>query len=91
MRVLVNFMLREVWHIHCMDADAQTPISPFITARNKSILILLLRYVGATDDEIVRVQHDINQWGRGSVWIDLVPGCRNLLRIWLPWSDDLLR
>ena len=37
----------------------------------------------------LRVTHDrIRRWSRGSVFISLVPGRRNLLRIRAPWSDE---
>jgi hypothetical protein len=89
MRVLINFMLlRDVWHVHCITEDARTPISPFRTVRDQATLIRLLRYVGATDANIEEVHERIRKWSRGSVYVDLVPGRENLLRIRRPWSAE---
>jgi hypothetical protein len=33
------------------------------------------------------VNAKIGRWSRGSTWIELEPGRRNLLRIRRPWSE----
>jgi hypothetical protein len=91
MRILVNFMLRDVWHVHCMDEDGRTPISPLCTVRDRDTLVRLLRYVGAADRDMIAVHHDILRWSRGSIWIELAPARKNLLRIRPPYSDSLER
>ena len=89
MRVLVNYMLRkETWFVHAMDADAQTPISPILPLREQATLVRLLRYVGAGAAEMEEVNGNIGRWSRGSTWIELAPGRKNLLRIRRPWSDQ---
>ena len=90
MRIVVNFMLRDVWFVHCDADDARTPISPILRVRDQNILIRVLRYVGATDADVVTIDHDIRHWSHGSVWIDLTPGRKNLLRIRSPWCADLV-
>ena len=88
MRVLLNYMLRqETWSVHAMAEDAATPISPILEVRNQGTLIRLLRYVGAGDAEIEEVNAKTGSWMRGSTWIELLPGRRNLLRIRRPWSE----
>ena len=85
---MVNFMLRDGWSVHCVSEDAKTPISPILPVSDQPTLIRLLRYVGATEAELEEVHDRIRQWSRGSVFITLTRGRRNLLRIWRPWSDE---
>lgn len=89
MRVMVNFTLRDCWSVHCVSEDALTCVSPTLLVSDQPTLIRLLRYVGATDAELKKVDERIRDWGRGSVIISLAPGRRNLLRIQPPWSDGL--
>jgi hypothetical protein len=49
MEILVNFMKRDNWSVHCVTADARTEISPFMSMKKKETL---LRYVGAGEDKI---------------------------------------
>ena len=91
MRVMVNFALRDCWSVHCVSKDALTCISPTLLVPDQPTLIRLLRYVGATDAELKKVDERIREWGRGSVIISLAPGRRNLLRIRAPWSDGLMK
>lgn len=87
MRVIVNFMYRNGWFVHCLADDARTPISPYITVATLETLIRLLRYVGAGEIEIAEVHEDVRRWSRGSVYVDLAPGRKNLLGIRPPWND----
>ena len=90
MRVMVNFMLRrETWFVHAVSDDSKTTIGPILPVSDQPTLIRLLRYVGATDAELEKVDERIREWGQGSVFISLTPGRRNLLRIRAPWSDYL--
>lgn len=87
MRILVNFMHRESWTVHCLLEDCQTPISPHVFLHGDSAtLIRMLRYVGAGDEEIGQVETDVRRWGRGSVFLSLAPGRKNLMQIRQPWS-----
>jgi hypothetical protein len=76
MRVLVNFMRRDVWQVHCIAEDSKTPISLFRTVRHQATLTRLLRYVGADDAEIEQANDCIRKWSRGGVRIELEPGAR---------------
>ena len=62
---------------------------PDLARFRSATLIRVLRYVGATDAELEKVDERIREWSRGSVFIGLTPGSRNLLRIRPPWSDGL--
>jgi hypothetical protein len=89
-RILVNYMLRrETWFVHAISEDASTPIRPILQVPDQVMLIRLLRYIGAGDAEIDEVNANIGCWSRGSTWIDLEPGRRNLLGIRQRWSNQL--
>ena len=86
---MVNFMLRDCWLVHCVSDDARTPVSPILPVSDQPTLIRLLRYVGCNRCGMDEVHDRIRQWSRGSVFISLTPGRKNLLRIRAPWSDGL--
>jgi hypothetical protein len=87
-RILVNYTLRrDTWYVHAIADDGFTLISPTLPVGDQATLIRLLRYVGATDSDIDDVNGKIGYESRGSTWIDLMPGRRNLLRIQQPWSE----
>jgi hypothetical protein len=65
MRILVNLQDNDGWWIHCIAEDARTPISPFVSVASVQSLIRLLRYVGATEENIEEVREDIRRWNRG--------------------------
>jgi hypothetical protein len=44
--------------------------------------------VGAGDAEMEEVNVDLGRWSRGSTWIEMAPGRKNLLRIRQPWSEE---
>ena len=62
MRILVNFQHRDSWFVHAISEDTRTPISPILHVRDQATLIRLLRYVGATEENIEQVQEDIRRW-----------------------------
>lgn len=53
MRVLLNFMHREGWSVHCLAEDAKTAISPFLIVKKTRHPDPLLRTSGASDEKIV--------------------------------------
>ena len=72
-----------------MTEDCQTRIGPWIDIADAATLVRLLRYVGAGDAEIAEVEENIQARGRGSVFITLIPGRKNLLRLREPWCEGL--
>ena len=48
----------------------------------------LLRYIGASEEELADAERDTRRWGIASVWIDLIPGRKNLLQIREPWRTQ---
>lgn len=81
MRILVNFMHRNGWSIHCLAEDAKTVIGPRLEIAKESTMIRLLRASGATDADMVEIRRDIEWRGRGSVWIEVADEGKKLLRL----------
>jgi hypothetical protein len=80
-RILVNYMNRDGWSIHCLAPDCQTPVSGWVTVRTKQTLLRLLQACGATPAAMEEIERDAGRWGRGSTFITVnETGCR-LLRI----------
>lgn len=78
-RVLMNFMLRDGWSCHFLEADARTPIAKpntppgrahYYTTNPERILELRERYGLPRDPGTNDVEHGISI-GRGSIWLDL--------------------
>ncbi len=88
MRILVNFMHRDGWSVHCLAEDARTPISPFVNMEKQSTMLRLLRASGATDEDIASLEADIRRWNRGSVWINVAEQGKKLLRL---RAEDIVR
>jgi hypothetical protein len=47
-RILVNFMHRDGWSVHCLAEDAKTVISPILHIAEEGTLLRLMRASGAT-------------------------------------------
>jgi hypothetical protein len=89
MQVLVNFMRRDGWSVHCLAADCRTVISPWVTIGSDEALLHQLQTSGATPGQMEEVQRDMKRWGRGSTFIEVtepgvyscassrLPPCRN--------------
>lgn len=82
-RILVNFMHRDGWSVHCLAKDGKTVISPFMEVASESTLLRLLKFCGATDAALEEAQRDIDRWGRGSIWLEVTPKGKRLLRVWV--------
>ena len=70
MRVLMNFMLREVWHISFLADDARTPVGRRFTVHDMDSLLRVVVKLNGNDS---RVKTAIYNWGRGSEWVELSP------------------
>jgi hypothetical protein len=86
MRILVNFMHRDGWSLHCVAADCLAPdcktlVSQWVTVRTDETLLRLLKASGATPVQLEEVARDMERWGRGSTFIDCNDTGRRLLRI----------
>jgi hypothetical protein len=90
MRILVHaFEPRDGWILQCLADDARTTVAPQSHVANYEMVLRLLRYVGASEEGITRMERDLRRWSIGSVRIDLIPGRKNLLRVRPPWNDGL--
>jgi hypothetical protein len=81
MRVLVNFMYRDTWSVHCLAEDAKTLISGWVTVRTDATLLRLLKCAGASAGQMDEIERDMKQQGRGSTLIEVNETGRRLLRI----------
>jgi hypothetical protein len=74
-------MHRDGWSVHCLAADARTPISPRLEMAKESTILRPFRASGATDETIAEVEADIRRWRRGSVWLEVSEEGKKLLRL----------
>jgi hypothetical protein len=81
MRILVNFTRNDGWSVHCLAADCRTLISQWVTVRTDETLLRLLKASGANPEQMGEIIRDINRWGRGSTFLELIETGRRLLRI----------
>ena len=81
MRILVNYMHRDGWSVHCLAHDCQTLVSGWVTVRTEATLLRLLKASGATPAEMDEIERDMKQQGRGSTFIEVNETGRRLLRI----------
>ncbi len=81
MRILVNFMQRDGWSVHCLAPDSKTLISGWVTVRTEETLLRPLKASGATPAEMGEIERDIRRWGRASTFSDINETGRRLLRI----------
>jgi hypothetical protein len=81
MLILVNFMRRDGWSVHCLAADCRTVISPWVTIGSDEALLHQLQASGATPGQMEEIQRDMKRWGRGSTFIEVTETGRLLLRI----------
>ena len=81
MRVLLNFMERDTWLIHCLAEDCRTVLAPYRSVSSLETLRRLIIFAGAPAEEVEAFNRNVKRWGRGSIWLDLTPGGSQLLRI----------
>jgi hypothetical protein len=64
MRILVNFMHRDGWAVHCLASNCQTLVSQWVTVRTEETLLRLLKASGATPAEMDEIERGMKQQGR---------------------------
>jgi hypothetical protein len=64
MPILVNFMRRDGWSVHCLAADCKTLISPWVTVRTGITPLRLLKASGATPTQLDEVAREVTEIGR---------------------------
>ena len=76
MRALMNFQERDGWSCHIIAEDCQTVLVGY---RNVASQEELLRIVAKLGGSVEDASRSIEQWARGSVWIEPSPAqCRAL-------------
>jgi hypothetical protein len=60
-RILVNFMNRDGWSLHCLAPDCQTLVSRWVTVRTEATLLRLLKAGGATAADMEEIERDISR------------------------------
>jgi hypothetical protein len=82
--IIVNFQTDRNdggYAVQGLHIDAKTVLSRWQSVESWEVLLKLMRYLGATDEQIAEFEADNKRWGRGSVHIRLLPDRKNLLGI----------
>jgi hypothetical protein len=72
-RVLMNFMFRDGWTVHFLEADCRTALKPgrFYDVATLERVRALLTRANATPETFAEFDHNVRAWSRGSVYLDL--------------------
>lgn len=82
--IITNFQTDRngsVYAVHALHIDAKTVLSHWQSVESWGVLLKLMRYLGATEEQIANFEADNKRCGRGSVHIRLLPDRKNLLGI----------
>jgi hypothetical protein len=69
-RVLVNVAERD-WAVHFIGPDGRTRIGPWLLLENDAAVVKILRWCGASDEDVEDYHCDMHRWGHSSVDINL--------------------
>ena len=84
-KVILCFVPRDGINVHGLAIDAKTVLGPWVHVANDEVLIRMVTYLGATDQQVADYEAQRRSWGQGSVHISVLGGNRkNLLKI--DWS-----
>jgi hypothetical protein len=67
--------------VHALHVDCKTVLSHWQSVESLETLRKMVRYLGATDEQMASFEDGLRRWGQGSVHMRLLPNRRNLLRI----------
>jgi hypothetical protein len=70
--------------VMALHLDCKTALSPYRDVASDETLVRLIRYLGATQEQVAQYETDRRRWGQGSVHVTLLPRRKNLLQ--LDWS-----
>ena len=70
MRVLMNFQERDGWSFHIIGEDCQTVLVGYRNVASQEELLRIIAKLGGSVEDASR---SIEQWSRGSVWIEPTP------------------
>jgi hypothetical protein len=68
-------------HVHALHTDCKTVLSHWQAVETVETLRKMMRYLGATDEQMMSFENSLRRWGQGSVHMRLLPDRRNLLHI----------
>jgi hypothetical protein len=84
-QIILNFgpdtHLDGAMQVHALHLDGATVLSHWQAVESLETLRKMMRYLGATDEQMASFEDSLRRWGQGSVRITLQPGCKNLLKI----------
>jgi hypothetical protein len=67
--------------VHALHPDCKTVLSRWKAVENVETVRKMMRYLGATDEQMMSFEDSLRRWGQGSVHVRLLPNRRNLLHI----------
>lgn len=67
--------------VHALHPDCRTVLSHWQAVENLQALRKMMRYLGASDEQMVSFEDSLRRWGQGSMQMRLLPNRRNLLHI----------
>jgi uncharacterized protein (DUF2126 family) len=80
--IILCFVPRDGVSCHGLHVDARTVLGPWVHVGNDETMVRMLRYVGATQEQIAEYEDRRRRWGQGSVHITVIGANRkNLLRL----------
>jgi hypothetical protein len=82
--IIINFQTDRNgggYAVHAVHVDAKTVLSHWQSIESWDVLLKLMRYLGATEEQVACFEEDNRRWSRGSVHIRLLPNRKNLLGI----------
>jgi hypothetical protein len=82
--IIINFQTDRndgAYIVHALHVDAKTVLSHWRPVESWAVLLKVMRYLGATEEQIACFEDDNRRWSRGSVHIRLLPDRKNLLGI----------
>ncbi len=82
--LMVSFIPRDGINCHALRVDCKTVLGPWLHVPSDETMVRMLRYLGATDEQIADFEDTRKKWGQGSTRVTLAPLRRNLLKV--DWS-----
>jgi hypothetical protein len=67
--------------VHGLHTDCKTVLSHWQAVESLETLRKMMRYLGATDEQMASFENSLRRWGQGSVHMRLLPNRRDLLHI----------
>ena len=67
--------------VHALHLDCKRILSRWQSVQDEPTLLKLMKYLGATPEQMEDYQCQRRQWGQGSVHMRLLPNKKNLLRM----------